>query len=252
VRLPAITKATERLRIVHRIAEGVRLAAAEPACRSAIVLIGVVALLASPFIALVPAMAIEGLHLGSGHRGSVGTSVLVTAQGIGAVTGALLLPGLAQRFGRAKQVVVALFALPVLLVAYGLAPGLWVGAVALLLVGLAYIAVLSGLNTVVQLRAPTAARGRVLSLFMLSLGTVYPIGAIVQGAIGARVGVREVTIGAAAGLLVVLAGVAARWPGMLRALGGTALSPLGPPPLPDPVGPSSAAGPDTAVDPDPA
>ena len=55
---------------------------------------------------------------------------------------------------------------------------------ALLFVGLAYIAVLSGLNTVVQLRAPTAARGRVLSLFMLSLGTVYPIGAIVQGAIG--------------------------------------------------------------------
>ncbi len=245
VRLPPITKAAEPLRIVRRIAEGVRLAAAEPACRSAIVLIGVVALLASPFIALVPAMAIEGLHLGSGHRGSVGTSVLVTAQGIGAVTGALLLPGLAQRFGRAKQVVVALFALPVLLVAYGLAPGLWVGAVALLLVGLAYIAVLSGLNTVVQLRAPTAARGRVLSLFMLSLGTVYPIGAIVQGAIGARVGVREVTVGAAVGLLVVLAGVAARWPGMLRALadrdlGGTAG------PLPETVGP------DAAVDPDPA
>ena len=36
--------------------------------------------LAAPFIALVPAMALKVLH-----SGSVGTAVLVTAQGIGAV-----------------------------------------------------------------------------------------------------------------------------------------------------------------------
>jgi hypothetical protein len=49
-----------------------------------------------------------------------------------------------------------------------------------------------------------------------------------------------VTVGAAVGLLVVLAGVAARRPGMLRALGGNA------PSLPE------AVGPDAAVDPGPA
>ena len=42
--------------------------------------------LAAPFIALVPAMAIEGAR--HGERG--GTAVLVTAQGIGAVAMALL------------------------------------------------------------------------------------------------------------------------------------------------------------------
>ena len=120
VRLPPITKAAEPLRIVRRIAEGVRLAAAEPACRSA----------HRPDRHRRAAWRRRSSRssrrwpsrgcTGSGHRGSVGTSVLVTAQGIGAVTGALLLPGLALRFGRAKQVVVALFVLPVLLVAYGL------------------------------------------------------------------------------------------------------------------------------------
>ena len=54
--------------MARRIVEGARAARAEPGCRSAIVCIAVVALLASPFIALVPAMATQfhgvGLSLG--------------------------------------------------------------------------------------------------------------------------------------------------------------------------------------------
>lgn len=219
VRLPRHVASGETPRVLRHIAEGVRLALAEPGCRSAIVLIGLVALLASPFIALVPAMAIVGLHLGSHHRGSVGTAVLVTAQGVGAVAGALVLPGLARRYGRGRQVVVALFTLPVLLCAYALAPSVWAAAAAIFLVGVGYIGVLSGLNTVVQLRVPQFARGRVLSLFMLSLGTLYPIGAVVQGALGNATGVRQVTVVTAMVLLAVLAVVALARPGALRALG---------------------------------
>jgi MFS family permease len=183
--------------------------------------------LASPFIALVPAMAIVGLHLGSGHRGSVGTAVLVTAQGIGAVAGVLVLPGLARRFGRVRVLVTALFALPVVLSAYAFAPDLPVAAVALLLVGGGYIAVLSGLNTVVQLRAPLATRGRVLSLFMLSLGTLYALGAVLQGELASRHGVRAVTVAGAVALLAVL--------GLVAALRPKVFTCLGDPVAPDPV-----------------
>ena len=80
---------------------------AEPGCRAAIELIAVVALLASPFIALVPAMAPvvrpDGSSLG------LTTAMLVTAQGIGAVAGALALAGLAERFGRLTVLRTALF-----------------------------------------------------------------------------------------------------------------------------------------------
>ncbi len=222
VRIPAPRRVAERPHIFRRIAEGARIAAAEPGCRTAIVLIGVVALLASPFIALVPAMAIDALHLGGGHRGSIGTAVLVTAQGLGAVAGALVIPGLAARFGRRRQVMTAMFTLPVLLVAYALAPNLWWSAAALFLVGACYIGVLSGLNTVVQLRAPFAARGRVLSLYMLSLGTIYPIGAVLQGAVGSHVGVRQITVVGAVLLGAVLVALAALRPSIFRALGHTA------------------------------
>jgi predicted MFS family arabinose efflux permease len=189
----------EQGRLLARIAGGVRAAAAEPGCRTAIIVIAVVALLASPFIALVPAMAIKLFH----HKAS-GTAALVTAQGVGAVIGALALTPLAERLGRRRVLVADLVLLPVVLAFYGLAPTFAVAVGALLVVGVAYIGVLAGLNTVVQLRAPEAQRGRILSLYMVGLGVIYPIGAIIQGAMADHIGLRTVVVGTAALLLLVL------------------------------------------------
>ncbi|PZS19639.1 MAG: MFS transporter, partial [Acidimicrobiales bacterium] len=84
-----------------------------------------VALLASPFIALVPAVALKLFH-----QQARGTSVLVTAQGVGAVIGALALASLVARWGRRRVVVAVLVALPVALVGYAAAPTLALAAVA--------------------------------------------------------------------------------------------------------------------------
>jgi MFS family permease len=213
VRFRPGARAREQGRLLARIASGARAAAAEPGCRAAIILIAVVALLASPFIALVPAMAIKLFH----HQAS-GTAVLVTAQGIGAVIGALALTPVAARFGRRRLLIADLALLPALLVLYGLAPTLALAAVALLAVGAAYIGVLAGLNTVVQLRAPEALRGRILSLYMLALGVIYPIGAIIQGAIADRLGLRTVVVGTAVLLLAVLVGFYFRRPHLAKSL----------------------------------
>lgn len=212
--------------LAGRLVSGAKAAAADPGCRAAITLIAVVALLASPFIALVPAVAIKLFHRGAG-----GTAVLVTAQGIGAVGGALVLAPAAQRLGRRRLLVADLFLLPSLLVLYALAPSLAVAAVLLFAVGASYIGVLSGLNTVVQLRAPPRARARVLGLYMMALGTIYPLGAIAQGSLGDHLGMRAVTVGCA----VLLAGFVALYaltrPRMVRGLGDP-LSARASPPTP--------------------
>ncbi|MGD0381666.1 MAG: MFS transporter [Acidimicrobiales bacterium] len=201
-------------KILRRIVEGARIAAAEPGCRSAIVLIGIVALIGSPFIALVPAMAITALDKGAG-----GTSVLLTAQGIGAVTGSLMLASLVLAFGR-RLLVGALLAFPLALVGYGLAPSLWWAAAALLIVGACYIGVLTGLNTVVQRRAPPEARGRVLGLYMMVLGAVYPVGAVLQGAIAHVVGIRDVTFVSGIVLFGVMVAIGLTGGGLFAALEG--------------------------------
>ncbi len=200
VRLPARPAPSDVVSLRRRLTDGALATARNPGARFAVVLISVVALTASPFIALVPAIALKLFH-----SKASGTSVLVTAQGIGAVAGALAITPLVQRFGRRRVLIGDLVAVSLFLILYGLAPELWVGAVAILLVGASYIGVLAGCNTVVQLNAPAALRGRMLGIYMMALGILYPVGAIAQGWLGGRLGLRVVTAGGAALLLVLVA-----------------------------------------------
>ena len=234
LRLPPPAESADTSGVLSRTLSGARLAWAEPGCRSAIGLIAVVALIGSPFIALVPAFAIEGLH-----RGAVGTSVLVTAQGVGAVAGALALASMARVLGRRRLLVRALLAFPVALVLYGWASSLLPATLAILAVGAAYIGVLSGLNTVVQLRAPAAARGRVLGLYMMALGTIYPVGAIAEGALARAVGIRSVTVFSGVLLLVLMLAVMRLRPGAIEALDDpeSAFQPVAEVATPAPAGP---------------
>jgi MFS family permease len=178
----------------------------EPGCRAAIIVIAVVALLASPFIALVPAVAHRLSHGGSRGVASA-TALLTTAQGVGAVLGALLIAPLAGRFGRGRMLFGALFALAPVLILYDFAPELAWAVATLFLVGVVYIGVLSGLSTVVQLRAPTEFRGRILSLYLVALGVSYPIGSLIEGPIADHIGLPWTTASAAAVLLVVLCAI---------------------------------------------
>jgi MFS family permease len=206
LRLPPTPPRERTTSLLADIRAGARAAAQEPGCRTAIAVISVAALLLSPFIALIPAVALKLFG-----KKAAGASLLVTAQGAGAVVGALGLLPLARRVGRHRLLLADLMALPVLLALYAVSPSLPLAALALFAVGAAYIAMLSGLNTVVQLKAPPEARGRVLSLFMTALGTIYPVGAVLQGAAGDRLGLRAVSAGCAlAFLAVVVVGRTAR------------------------------------------
>ena len=213
VRIPPFEAVPEEGRMWSRIASGARTAWADPGCRTAIALIGVTALLVSPFIGLIPAVAFKLFHEGEGA-----TAILVTAQGLGAVIGALSIAPLAGRYGRRRLLVANLLMIPFLVSLYALSPTLPVAAVGLFLVGAGYIGVLTGLSTAVQLRVSDAYRGRVTSLFMVALGTIYPIGLVLQGTLGDHVSLRVVTAGAAAVFLAVVVGVAVLRPDVMRTL----------------------------------
>jgi DHA1 family inner membrane transport protein len=185
----------------------------------------VVAFIGSPFIALVPVMAhhvAAAVHTGPGRVSSTTvaqtTALLTTAQGAGAVLGALLLAPLAIRLGRGRVLTSSLVLLPVALLGYSTARTPWWGAATLFAVGLIYLGVLSGLSTVVQLRAPAAYRGRVLSFFLVALGVSYPIGALVQGPLIDRIGISWTTAGTAVLLALIMVAVVVFRPGFARAL----------------------------------
>jgi MFS family permease len=205
--------------LLRSMRDGLRAAWAQPSCRAATISIGVVAFLAAPFIALVPAVA-HALTHGGATQVAAGTAALTTAQGAGAVAGALSIPPLAARLGRGRVLTWSLALLPLVLIGYGAAPSLWLAVAALFVVGMVYMSVLSGLQTVAQLQAPAAYRGRVLSFFMVALGVAYPIGSLAQGPVADHLGVGWTTVGSALLLGVISLIVGWRWPGFVRAVAG--------------------------------
>jgi MFS family permease len=213
ITLPRPHADARAVKIIAAIRSGFQFVRADAGLRVVIQTMSLNTLLAAPFIALVPAMAIK--VLGSGKNG---TSVLVTAQGIGAVAAALAIGPLGVRHGMRWIMVRSVGLVPVALILYAVAPNLPLSAVAILVVGALYLASLSCFTTIAQQRAPSEFRGRVLSVNNVILGTLYPIGATVQGFLADRFGLRAVTAGSAIVMLMVLGAVRVFRPGATLAV----------------------------------
>ena len=194
-------------RILAAIRSGVRYAWHEPGQRIVLESMALVTLFAAPFIALMPAMSIKVLH-----EGALGTSVLVTAQGIGAVAMGLSMGYLGRRYGHRRVLLAMITWLTPALLLYAYAPVLPLSALAVFAVGALYLGAFSSFTTITQLRAPQHLRGRVISVNLVILGTVYPASSVVQGAIADRVGLRATTAGAALLMGATLAVVRLRSP----------------------------------------
>jgi MFS family permease len=211
--LPPPSPTARAERILRSITDGFRYVRREPGLRITALAMCLNTFLAAPFIALVPTMAQEVLGAGKG-----GTSVLVTAQGIGAVLMAFSLGTLVARYSARRVLVTLMAALPFALTAYAAAPDLALSALALFAVGLLYLGALSSFTTIAQLRVTSEIRGRVLSVFTVILGSLYPLGAIVQGKLADHVGLRWTTFASAALMLAALVITRAIRPGVTKAI----------------------------------
>lgn len=197
VRLPH--RPGERRPVFAALADGVRFARTTPAMRRMVVVMLAVVFVGAPFIALVPQIA---TNVFSG--GETSTSILVTCQGIGAVAAAVALGGVTKRLGSWRVLTVSSFAFCAALVLYGSAPVFALAAAALVLIGLTYGFAFTSFAGIAQLVAPDEMRGRVLAVNSFVLGTMYPLGLLVQGVIADATSLRLVTAGSGVVLALLL------------------------------------------------
>ena len=131
---------------------------------------------------------------------------------------ALSLGSLMHRLGARRVMLTMMGTLPFALAAYAYAPNLATSALALLVVGAFYLGALSTFTSIAQLRAPASIRGRVLSVYTVILGALYPLGAVIQGKLADHIGLRATTFCAAVLLGVALLIVRALRPGITKAI----------------------------------
>ena len=160
--------------------------------------------LAAPFIGLVPAVANKVLHNEKRFL-----PILVASQGLGAVLGALTVSTLTKRYGGRWMLRLVMWTMPVALIAYGGLSryGIVPTAIAIGVLGGLYMMALITFSSASQTRAPASLRGRAVSVNTTILGLVYPLGALLQGAIGDRIGLGQTTMYAGIVFAAVMIGV---------------------------------------------
>jgi predicted MFS family arabinose efflux permease len=191
--------------MAHEILEGLGYALRAPRIRLVLSLLLVVSFCVFNFSVYVPLLARE---LGLGAEGF---GFLMAAVGVGAVAGALTLgilvpqqPPLPVLFGAATVACAGL-------VGVSAVRQFEVAMPVLFVVGFAGITATAGSNTTLQLSAPDALRGRVMSIYTLIFGGSFPIAAFIIGAISERWGVSVAFLGAGVLGLTALAAIVVRW-----------------------------------------
>ncbi|MCP3137088.1 MFS transporter [Pyxidicoccus xibeiensis] len=148
-----------------------------------------IAALVAPFIGLVPVFAIREFG-----QGAAATSLLVTCQGAGAVTAALVVGTLVDRLGQRRLLAWLALSIGAVASLYWLAPSLQLAAVGIFVLGANYMMLMSGMHAFCQARVPRNLQARMSSLYSMVLGGGYAAGVWGQGALADRVGLRFVTV----------------------------------------------------------
>ncbi len=170
--------------MAQEIAEGVRYALRTPVIRLVLGLLFCVSITVFNFTVYVPLLARQVLGLGA-----EGFGFLMAALGVGAVTGALTV-GFRQSGPPSLRTmaIAAAVALTGLLL-LSAARHVWVAVPLLFVTGFSGLVMVASCNTRLQLAAPDELRGRMMSLYTLVWGGVFPIGAFCVGAISEGWGV---------------------------------------------------------------
>src|SRR5262249_50920476 len=141
-------------------------------------------------------------HLGTDEAG-VGYSVLLAANAVGAVIGALLLEGSNLLPPTARTAILCAAAGSVTIGLFPAAPTYGTAVALLVLAGVFNIAFTSMAQTLVQLLAPPTLRGRIVGLFNTAMLGLRAGSGLTVGVLGAVIGVQwSLALSAAAVLLI--------------------------------------------------
>jgi MFS family permease len=151
--------------------------------RSALILVAIISTAGTPYTVLMPAIASMELHGGPNTLG-----LLMTATGVGALTGALYLAQRETVVGLGRIIMYAALLFGVGLFAFSWTSSLWVACVTLAIAGAGFMVQLAATNTVLQTIVEEGLRGRVMSFYTMAFFGTVPIGSLLGGVIADRWG----------------------------------------------------------------
>jgi len=168
---------------IEALLTGVRFVWSTTPIRSLLLLLGLVSLMGMPYTVLMPVFADQVLHGGARALG-----VLMSAVGLGALAGALLLATRSSVRGLGRWVATAAAGFGVSMTLFALSPIFWLSTALLVPTGAFMMVQMAASNTLVQAMVPDALRGRVMALYSMMFMGMAPLGSLFAGAAADRLG----------------------------------------------------------------
>jgi MFS family permease len=162
--------------LVEELRGGLAYVRRQPTLLLLIALAFISTFLALPLLTLLPVFAQAIFHREAGEY-----AVMMAFSGAGAVAGALVVAWLGKFRGMGRTLLAVQVVFGGLMVAFALSRTLWLTHLLLFLAGAALIAVFSLSSSLVQLLAPDALRGRVVSIYMVAFRGGMPLGSLAAG-----------------------------------------------------------------------
>ena len=144
--------------------------------RSALLLVAIVSTAGTPYTVLMPAIAAQVLHGGPNTLG-----LLMTATGVGALTGALYLAQRESVVGLGRIIMWASAVFGIGLVIFSQTTSLWPAFLVLGVAGCGFMIHLAATNTILQTIVEERLRGRVMSFYTMAFFGTVPIGSLLGG-----------------------------------------------------------------------
>lgn len=185
--------------VVAQIREGVEAVFARRELAAIMIIVFGISSFGAPLIAFVAVLAKEALNVGA-----QGFSFALSAFGLGAVAGALVVSSLHARWIRPKTVLATSSALGVAIALLSLSSVYAFSLLLLLVAGLAFVSSNVIGNTILQTTVSDELRGRAVSVYALAFRGGAPIGSLLTGAMVERFGVQVALAVNGVGLLAVV------------------------------------------------
>lgn len=162
--------------------DGFAYIAANPLILALIILGLAPILLGMPYSSLMPIFAIDVLN-----GDAITQGLLLSAAGVGAIIGALVIASLRTQGGNGKLLIISAAGFGLSLVLFSQSPLVGMAMFFTFLAGLSNAAYTAQNQTIIQLLVPSHMRGRVLGVYLLDRG-LMPLGSLLAGLLATHLG----------------------------------------------------------------
>jgi len=174
---------TNNTNIIKGLKEGFSYAFGFPPIRSILSMLSLVNLMGMQYIVLMPIFARDILHGGPNTLG-----YLMGATGLGALCGALFLASRRSVLGLGKWIGIAAGILGTGLIIFSTSKFFLLSLLFLLPVGFGMMVHMASSNTVLQTIVDDNKRGRLMSLYTMSIMGMAPLGSLIAGSAASKIG----------------------------------------------------------------